>query len=334
MEKLIIRAIDGPARGTIYTIGRGDRLIVGRAPDVPIRFDDPTVSRHHAEIVWSEEAPSIHDLDSRAGVVVNGTSVARTTVRPGDRIRLGATTLIVEASAGKRRLTEGTSEPEESSKPDASDDVVRAPVAILTEAPADMMAIGCEPPADGSPLALLVAQVTKDPGQRLYAIVDGAQAYELALIARRQGAAVYTLFSGDMAVPLAHVGPCLIVLERPLPFLRTWTEAVGRHAGVLLLCTATLDELYAHLRNIFIVTDESGQEYFFRYYDPRVLPTFLPTCTSGQLKEFFGPVSEWIVEDAAANRVLVFGWDGTKVSKQAIALREGEAAAGADVQTV
>jgi hypothetical protein len=57
-----------------------------------------------------------------------------------------------------------------------------------------------------------------------------------------------------------------------------------------------LDELFHHLREIFVVTDEEGQEYFFRYYDPRVVRSFLPTCTESELRELFGIVVVWIAE--------------------------------------
>ena len=59
-----------------------------------------------------------------------------------------------------------------------------------------------------------------------------------------------------------------------------------------------------HLRKIFIVEDDEGQEYFFRYYDPRVLRTFLPTCSKCQLDEFFGPIEVAICESSDGRSIL------------------------------
>ena len=35
----------------------------------------------------------------------------------------------------------------------------------------------------------------------------------------------------------------------------------------------------------------------FRWYDPRVLRVYLPTCTVGELREVFGPARAFLVED-------------------------------------
>ena len=143
----------------------------------------------------------------------------------------------------------------------------------------------------------LMDALQDDEASNLYAIIDGSQAIELAYIARMMGHEAYTLFSGDMAAAVAHAGPCLVILDRPLPYLENWVESMGKNAGVLLQSSATLEALCVHLREIFVVKDEEGQDYFFRYYDPRVIRTFLPTCTDQELMEFFGNVTRWICED-------------------------------------
>jgi hypothetical protein len=55
--------------------------------------------------------------------------------------------------------------------------------------------------------------------------------------------------------------------------------------------------LYKHLRKFLIVQSEEGKEMYFRYYDPRVLRVFLPTCEPAQLKEFFGPIEAFLAEN-------------------------------------
>ena len=100
-----------------------------------------------------------------------------------------------------------------------------------------------------------------------------------------------------VAVEVAHAGPCLASLTSALPFLERWVEALGSNAGILFEAPADLELVYRHLREIFVVTDEEDQEFFFRYYDPRVLRAFLPTCTSDELRQFFGPIARWIAED-------------------------------------
>src|SRR5262249_17713984 len=148
----------------------------------------------------------------------------------------------------------------------------------------------------GTPLlSALRSAISSDPVS-LYALVDGAQAFDLAFAARLMGHPIYTLFSGDLATTVANVGPCLVQLADASAFLERLAHQHGANAGVLFQSSADVAALCRHLRHVFVVTDEEGQEYFFRFYDPRVLRTFLPTCREDDLQEFFGPIGRWIVE--------------------------------------
>jgi hypothetical protein len=133
-------------------------------------------------------------------------------------------------------------------------------------------------------------------GEPLYAVIDAARSLHLAVYARRLGYAVYTLFAGDQAADVAMFGPCLVPLEAPERFLDVWLRAAGESAGVLLASAAPLLPLHAHLRDAFVVKDATGQEYFLRYYDPRVLPKLAASFSDEQAAAFFGPVSAWILE--------------------------------------
>ena len=125
----------------------------------------------------------------------------------------------------------------------------------------------------------------------LWALVDAAKAIALIVQARETGARAFTLFDlRDEA--LAMVGPCLLPLDPPSQYADVWENADPTF-GVLLATDAPLVTLHRHLRRCFRVTNDAGREFFFRYYDPRVLRSFLPTCDSNQLNEFFGPVGCW-----------------------------------------
>lgn len=70
---------------------------------------------------------------------------------------------------------------------------------------------------------------------------------------------------------------------------------------MLLESTSEPVRIYKHLRKILVVTGDDGNEMYFRYYDPRVLRVFLPTCEPVQLREFFGPIDAFIAEDGSGN---------------------------------
>jgi hypothetical protein len=55
-----------------------------------------------------------------------------------------------------------------------------------------------------------------------------------------------------------------------------------------------------------MVKDEAGRRLVFRFYDPRVLRVYLPTCRPAETDEFFGPVHEMLMESEDARDILVF----------------------------
>ena len=100
--------IDGP-RATIREIRPdhssrsiafdGRPLTIGRAPDNGIVLRDGRASRHHARIDARRGSLVLSDLGSTNGSFVNDRRVESIALGEGDRIRVGTTTLIVEAIA-------------------------------------------------------------------------------------------------------------------------------------------------------------------------------------------------------------------------------------------
>jgi pSer/pThr/pTyr-binding forkhead associated (FHA) protein len=69
-------SIHGPwAKPVVLT--QGSAYQIGRLPKNDMILEGPTVSRHHATIVWAPEAerPTIEDLASANGTIVNGVVV-------------------------------------------------------------------------------------------------------------------------------------------------------------------------------------------------------------------------------------------------------------------
>ena len=71
-----------------------DRAILGRGHDCAVKFDEPTVSKHHARVGF-DSRPWIEDLGSTNGTTVNGRVIAGSVwLRRGDRIALGAAKIV------------------------------------------------------------------------------------------------------------------------------------------------------------------------------------------------------------------------------------------------
>jgi pSer/pThr/pTyr-binding forkhead associated (FHA) protein len=66
-----------------------DELVIGRAAVCDIVLEDRTVSRRHARLACRDGTWIVHDLDSTNGTFVNGATVGRCQLRPGDRLCLG-----------------------------------------------------------------------------------------------------------------------------------------------------------------------------------------------------------------------------------------------------
>jgi hypothetical protein len=106
-------------------------------------------------------------------------------------------------------------------------------------------------------------------GESLFGVVDAARDLELAFEAKcLYSQEIHSLFAGDVAPALAEVAPYVVPIQPDSGYLENWTRRWGDSAGILLVTRDSVDRLREHLRQIFVVTDEDDQEYFFRYYDP------------------------------------------------------------------
>ncbi len=157
---------------------------------------------------------------------------------------------------------------------------------------------------------------------RLYALVDAARDPGFVRTLRDKFKLEMTwLFRGGTAAAMKDVAPYLVSLEfrarYPYPgseFLDHWAHRLGGSIGFLAVCPADSAEMKSHLQEAFHVEDVDGHPYYFRFYDPRVLRTFLPTCTRDDAKVFFGPIRRILVESQQPGRILSCGPDRTGVN--------------------
>ena len=65
------------------------RFVIGRTPDNDLQIDNRFVSRHHAQIVTTEDGSWIEDLNSTNGIFVRGKRVRRCKLQIGDIAMIG-----------------------------------------------------------------------------------------------------------------------------------------------------------------------------------------------------------------------------------------------------
>ena len=141
----------------------------------------------------------------------------------------------------------------------------------------------------------------------LYAVLDGARHATIYSAIQKSGFQFECLYRGEIDSDLAEAAPYLVRLEPDMPFTH-WLIAKGwgDSWGIFLVAAAALRDVRQHLRKFLMVYDADGKPLYFRYYDPRVLRVYLPTCNAEELGIFFGPVQSYMLEDADSRTLLRF----------------------------
>ncbi|HJL18328.1 MAG TPA: GGDEF domain-containing protein [Sandaracinaceae bacterium LLY-WYZ-13_1] len=93
-DRCMLTMLSGPHPGAIHSVD-GDVLVLGRDRSLPARIDDRGISRRHARVIRIAGVFYVEDLGSTNGTRVNGERVSQPRpLRDGDRIQLGASTLL------------------------------------------------------------------------------------------------------------------------------------------------------------------------------------------------------------------------------------------------
>jgi hypothetical protein len=140
----------------------------------------------------------------------------------------------------------------------------------------------------------------------LYFIIDAARDRRIypKLASLQKRVEIVSLYQGALARDLAEVAPYIFCLgsgESVFDWL--WDQGWGRSWGIFLWSRGQdLASLRDHLRRLTMVELEGVGPVTFRFYDPRVLTSFIPTCSRAELAFLFGPVRRFIAEtDAGAS---------------------------------
>ncbi|NQT86294.1 DUF4123 domain-containing protein [bacterium] len=160
---------------------------------------------------------------------------------------------------------------------------------------------------DEATIQTLHDQLFAHPETKVYAILDGAATP--GLLDQLYGGPrpdFVCLFRGALAPDMAEVAPYLAVLEPDSAFTRWILGGWGRHRGIFAVSQAELWQLRNHFRSLVTAYGPKGRPLKFRFYDPRVLRVFLPSCDRDQMNAIFGPVLNYCLEAEDANALLRF----------------------------
>ena len=156
---------------------------------------------------------------------------------------------------------------------------------------------------------------------RVFAILDGAAVGDLLTPLYEHLPEFECLYRGEIQPDIAEVAPYLVRLERGTEFTK-WVleQGWGNHWGIFAVADAELLALRRHFRRFLTVHDADGKPLYFRYYDPRVLRVYLPTCNAGELRAVFGPVDCFVLEDGDPATALQFRLQDGELKPRTLAL--------------
>ncbi|MBV6432759.1 MAG: hypothetical protein IANPNBLG_02903 [Bryobacteraceae bacterium] len=290
--KAIFQVRTGPQEGEEFEVETGAVCRVGKSSEwsqfaLP---EDDAISIAHFSVECDAEQCTLIDLNSRGGTYVNGKRVTRTVLKHGDRIVIGGTVLEVRF--------EGAEEEAEGDKAQGE--------------------------GETDPAGKLLEMLNASP-EPLYVLLDGSRDGKVVDLISGGEQENLSLFEGKAGVDLQFFAPYLVSVPPGSRLLEEITrEGWGNSWGYFLTSHAPLYDVRQHLRQFLFVKDEDGKELYFRFYDPRILRLYLPTCTKTETAAFFGPVLRFLIESEDARSLLVFQQDERGIAASAFPLAGGK----------
>jgi Fe-S-cluster containining protein len=156
--------------------------------------------------------------------------------------------------------------------------------------------------------------LNKNSKSRLYCILDCAQdkiLYKMLKMSNIQHYCLYKKqihFVGERLIEeLAAVAPYLVCLTPEDQFLQNLLyHGWGKNWCTFLFSDHNYENVYEHCSGNLLALTEEGETLQFRYFDPRILRVYLPSCTPEELFIFFGPVSAFCCEDETTSEPILF----------------------------
>ena len=85
--------------------------VIGRRHDCDLCIPLKTVSRRHCELNQNNETVKIRDLGSSGGTFLNGNKINETTIKPGDYIRIGPLTFLLQIDGEPEKIVQPKPKP-------------------------------------------------------------------------------------------------------------------------------------------------------------------------------------------------------------------------------
>ncbi|MCK5896420.1 MAG: DUF4123 domain-containing protein [Cocleimonas sp.] len=130
-------------------------------------------------------------------------------------------------------------------------------------------------------------------GFHVYSVIDGASTPPLLGKLAEYEPKHTCLFRGELSLDMAEVAPYLVKLEADDNFTH-WLIEVAMESPCCIFAQTDNDflSLRKHFRSFLRVESPEGETLHFRYYDPRVLRVYLPSCGAEENKVLYSDIIE------------------------------------------
>ena len=173
---------------------------------------------------------------------------------------------------------------------------------VASSATAPLEALSLTPPQRE------LIDILRNIGGPLFAVLDASRdPLRILGMLRASGEEYQSLYEGLQGRMLETYAPYLVRLPGESRLLETLVaEGWGKRWGIFVVSAADFKSLRKHFRTFLIVKSPEGKRLYFRYYDPRVLRVYLPTCNADETGIVFGPVAAYLCEGEVPDTLLVF----------------------------
>jgi hypothetical protein len=310
---VFLEVINGPYTGARVEIPAGQTVHVGRTTRANVVFaEDQHMSGLHFALEWVPEGLALRDLNSRNGTFVNGQRIAQAALAHGDRIAAGNTELVVHVGElaavvppvpTGRSPAVGPASPANADESHTAEGGMAPPIASA----AATSLIDAPWLSPLTPPTAKLLELLRERFQPLYAILDAARDPLVLAVLFQCGQEYQPLYEGPEGEKLSVVAPYLVRLPKDSPLLEVVVRASwGKSWGVFLSSESPLADVRKHLRHFLMVKLPEGKQVYFRFYDPRVLRAYLPTCTAEETGAFFGPIKYFLTEGEKSDAAVCF----------------------------
>jgi len=167
----------------------------------------------------------------------------------------------------------------------------------------------------------------------VYAILDGGRDRRIFNMVHNSQLEYKSMCPGEGSYVLQRASPHIVKLEQENPLtLKIIDQGWGTSWCIFLISHApsAFNRVRYNCEKITFVSDPAGQKLLFRYYDPRIMRVFLPTCTHEEAALIFGPVDEIAMEGEDSRQMIRFSLSETARNVPPLALNalRGESEAG------